>query len=353
MFNAQTIQQSIQSGLANDGQPANVVTLINANNMSISVMDIGATWLSCILPVEKSSRDVLLGMLKLDDYLTHKAYLGAIVGRFANRIKQGKFNLNGQPYQLSVNDGENTLHGGIDGFNKRRWAIVEQSANHVALRLKSSHGDQGFPGNITVDVVYTLTNANQVCIEYSAQCDQDCPINLTNHAYFNLDGAESNQTILDHQLWLKSPCYAVTDNNLIPTGELKSVTHTSFDFNEPHIIGSRLLADNDQKIAKGYDHAFTFEVQDCDGMTPVAELISSDRKVSMTVFTDKPAIQFYSGNYLAGTPSRIGHYQDYQGLALETQFLPDAPNQNWPEAHKMYIPRKSFYQYQTSYQFSF
>lgn len=353
MFCAQTIQQSIQSGLAADGQPAKVFTLTNANQMSISIMDIGATWLSCILPIEHAPREVLLGMLKLEEYLSHGAYLGAVVGRFANRIKQGQFSLNGQHYQLTINDGKNTLHGGIDGFDKRRWQLVEQSGNHVTLRLESSDGDQGFPGNLTVDVVYTLTDANQVCIEYSALCDQDCPINLTNHAYFNLDGAESNQTILEHQLWLKSPYYAVTDDTLIPTGELKSVANTSFDFNQLHPIGSRLLTEADQTIAKGYDHAFTFDAEDCDAMTPVAKLISGDQKVCMTVFTDKPAIQFYSGNYLAGTPARSGTYQDYQGLALETQFLPDAPNQNWPPENKPYIAQKSFYQYQTSYQFDF
>lgn len=352
-FSAQELEQSIQSGLAFDGQPAQVFTLINSNNMSVSIMDIGATWVSCILPLDNQPREVLLGMTKIEDYASHTAFLGAIVGRFANRINCGQFAINQQHYQLTVNDGENTLHGGIDGFDKRRWTVKEHSNNHVVFCLQSGDGDQGFPGNLSVEVVYTLTECNQVCIEYSALCDQDCPINLTNHAYFNLDGAESNQTILDHTLWLKSSYYAATDKNLIPTGELKSVSNTSFDFNQAQSIGARLLEDTDQKFAKGYDHAFTFDLQDCDGITPVAELTSGDKKVTMSVLTDKPAIQFYSGNFLAGTPSRNSSYQDYQGVALETQFLPDAPNQNWPEGNKAFIAKKSFYQYQTSYQFSF
>ncbi len=352
-FSAQQITESIQSTPAKDGQPAKVFTLTNRFGMSISLMDIGATWISCIVPVDDKPREVLLGMNKIEDYLAHSAYLGATVGRFANRIKAGHFAIGEKEYQLSLNDGENSLHGGIDGFDARRWHVAEHSKNHVVFKLLSTDGDQGYPGNLSVEVAYTLTDANQVCIEYSALCDQDCPINLTNHAYFNLDGAESGKTILDHQLQLRCDHYAATNSQLIPTGELKPVINSNFDFNIHQPIGARLLQDDDQKLAKGYDHAFTFAPQNCDGMTPVAELISSDHKVAMNVLTDKPAIQFYSGNYLAGTPSRNGEYQDYQGVALETQFLPDAPNQNWPGDNQAYIAAKSFYQYQTSYQFNF
>lgn len=203
-------------------------------------------------------------------------------------------------------------------------------------------------------MAYTLTENNQLCIEYSAICDQDCPINLTNHAYFNLDGAESGKTILDHDLQLLANEYLPTDDQLIPTGELKAVQGSSFDFGSSQVIRARLLEDEDQKLAKGYDHAFTLPEELTDGVSTIARLTSSDKLVEMSVFTDKPAIQFYSGNFLAGTPSRNGEYRDYQGLALETQFLPDCPNHpEWPEANKRFITQKSFYQHQTSYQFNF
>lgn len=351
------IKARLEKGLTSDGLPAHVYALYNHQGMSISIMDIGATWVSCIIPVADKigspSRDVLLGMLSIDDYSHHSAFLGATIGRFANRIKHGKFVLNNQQYQLSLNDGKHCLHGGGDGFDKRRWALAAQSENNVVLRLESKDGDQGFPGNIIIEVAYTLTEENQVCIEYFALCDQDCPINLTNHAYFNLDGADSDQSVLDHKLWIKSPSYVVTDETLIPTGELKSVNNTSFDFNQHQTIGSRFLTDDEQRQAKGYDHTFTFYEEDCDGLTSVAELISSDDKVKMLVLTNKPAVQLYTGNYLAGTPSRTGKYKDYQGVALETQFYPDAPNQNWPGENKAYVAKKSFYQYQTTYQFEF
>lgn len=351
-FTAEQIEQSLKHGIAPDGKPAKVLTLKNNNGMSITIMDLGATWVSCQLQVDECMREVLLGMMKLDEYIDHSAYLGTTIGRFANRINKGKFILNNKIYQTSINNGENTLHGGKDGFNTRRWAIAERSDNHVVFRLISPDGDQGFPGNISVEVAYTLTECNQVCIEYSALCDQDCPINLTNHSYFNLDGSESGHLILDHKLQLKSEFYATTNKSLIPTGKLNPVKNTPFDFTRFKSIGSHLLEGKDQQLAKGYDHAFTFSPELCDGVTPVATLISGDKKVTMTVLTDKPAIQLYTGNYLAKTPSRIGSYNDYQGVALETQFLPDTPNQStWPEENKPFIAKKSFYQYKTSYQF--
>lgn len=354
MLTPESLKQSIESGSFYDGKPAQVFILHNHQGMNVSIMDIGATWISCQLPLAQEAREVLLGMKTLEQYLSQNAYLGATIGRFANRIGQGKFQLNGQEYHLNINDNNNTLHGGQGGFNQRRWQVKECSNSHVVFTLHSPDGDQGFPGNLSAEVAYTLTEHNQVCIEYSALCDQDCPINLTNHAYFNLDGAESGHTILDHQLQLQSEYYLPTDPQLIPTGELKPVQGTSFDFRRCKTINADLMQDTDQQLAKGYDHAFTFAPNITDGITAVAKLISSDQQVQMSVLTDKPAIQFYSGNFLAGTPSRIGEYKDYQGVALETQFLPDSPNQpNWPPENKPFIEKKSFYQYQTSYQFEY
>ncbi|MFV0576640.1 MAG: galactose-1-epimerase [Vibrio sp.] len=348
------LKAALEDGLFSDGKPAMVHTLTNKHGMTASFMDVGATWVSCQVPARQGLREVLLGMRRLEDYQNHTAFLGATVGRFANRIAKGKFTLNGNDYSITINNNDNSLHGGIDGFDKRRWQVKEKSDSHITYKLASPDGDQGFPGNLTVEVAYTLTDNNQICIEYYAVCDQDCPINLTNHAYFNLDGAESGKTILNHALQLSANEYLPTDEQLIPTGELRKVEGTGFDFNSFKVIGSELLQDADQTLAKGYDHAFTLPPELTDATSPIARLVSSDKAVSMFVYTDKPAIQFYSGNFLAGTPSRTGEYQDYQGIALETQFLPDCPNHpEWPVENKPFIEKKSFYQYQTSYQFEF
>ncbi|MGO2499449.1 MAG: galactose-1-epimerase [Vibrio litoralis] len=352
LFSPDALQKSLEADLFSDGQPARVHTLKNKQGMTVSFMDIGATWVSCQVPTSEGKREVLLGMKKLEDYQSHSAFLGATIGRFANRIAKGKFSLNGQDYRITINNNDNSLHGGIDGFDKRRWSVKEHSESHITYNLTSPDGDQGFPGSLTVEVAYTLTENNQLCIEYSALCDQDCPINLTNHAYFNLDGAESGKTMLDHELMLLANEYLPTDEQLIPTGELRPVDGTSFDFKTARPIRDRLLEDDDQKLAKGYDHALTLPSELTDGISPIAQLTSSDKLVTMSVFTDKPAIQFYSGNFLGGTPSRQGEYNDYQGIALETQFLPDCPNHpEWPEENKRFIAKKTFYQYQTSYQF--
>lgn len=350
----ESIKTSIEADLFSDELPAHVHTLRNQRGMTATFMDIGATWLSCQLPTEQGQREVLLGMKTLKDYQTHSAFLGATIGRFANRIANGQFQLNGTTHNITLNNNGNSLHGGIEGFDKRRWQIKEKSDSQITYCLTSPDGDQGFPGNLTAEVAYTLTDNNQVRIEYSAICDQDCPINLTNHAYFNLDGAESGQTILNHELQLSANEYLPTNETLIPTGELRSVKGTHFDFNRAHRIGEQLLQDEDQKRAKGYDHAFTLPNELTDGCQAIARLMSSDKQVTMSVFTDKPAIQLYSGNFLAGTPSRQGEYDDYQGVALETQFLPDCPNhENWPKENRRFIAKQSLYQYQTSYQFEY
>ncbi|WP_105901260.1 galactose-1-epimerase [Vibrio gangliei] len=353
-FSPESLKHSLESNCFSDGLPANINILKNHHGMTATFMDVGATWISCQLPTAQGMREVLLGMTSLKEYQTHSAFLGATIGRFANRIAKGQFSLNGQDYHITINDNDNSLHGGINGFDKRRWQVKECSESHITYNLHSPDGDQGFPGNLVVEVAYTLTENNQLCIEYSAMCDQDCPINLTNHAYFNLDGAESGQTILNHELQLFADEYLPTDEQLIPTGELRPVDNTHFDFRNSKTVGRDLLKDADQKLAKGFDHAFTLQPELTDASSPIAHLTSGDKQVMMSVFTDKPAIQFYSGNFLAGTPSRQGTYQDYQGIALETQFLPDCPNHpEWPQSNKPFIKQKTFYQYQTIYQFEY
>ena len=335
-----------------DGQLAKLIKLKNTRGMSITLMDIGATWLSCILCINGKPREVVLGVTSMSDFQKQSVYLGATVGRYANRIALGQFAINGEYFQLDTNQTGNTLHGGSIGFDKRRWNIVEQTENSVLFSLISEAGDQGFPGQLEVSVLYQLTDQNQVIIRYQARTDKATPVNLTNHAYFNLDGAESGSDCKQHLLYLNADNYLPIDKVGIPLGELASVTDTSFDFRQRKLIKQDFLVDAQQQSAKGYDHAYLLN-DNCQNGACAAQVYSADKQLSLKVFTDKPAIQLYTGNWLAGTPNRSGgEYQDYAGLALETQFLPDSPNHcNWPQPSSILDP-KDKYSYQTIYEFT-
>ncbi|KQA21037.1 galactose-1-epimerase [Vibrio metoecus] len=337
--------------VAYDGQPANLVELSNQAGMRVVLMDIGATWLSCRLPLGESAREVLLGVNSMADFLRQGSYLGASVGRYANRIARGEFSINGISYELSTNQAGNTLHGGAQGFDRRRWQITQQSAQHVTFQLLSADGDQGFPGNLHVAVTYRLDEQGGVNIEYQATTDRATAVNLTNHAYFNLDGAESGKLCLEHQLWIDAAQYLPTDAVGIPCGELQSVVGTGFDFTLPKKVGEHLLQGAQQVSAKGYDHSYFFAPKR-DVHQPVAKLYSADGKVQLQVTTDKPAMQLYTGNWLGGTPNRRGsEYVDYAGIALETQFLPDSPHHpEWPQPSCILRPQEH-YHYRTCYQF--
>lgn len=351
--NFEQLEQDMASTPSFDGQLAKLVHLKNSNGMSASFMDIGATWLSCSIPVNEEDREVLLRSPNMAEHMEQSAYFGAIVGRFANRIAKGQFELEGKRYQLGVNNGENSLHGGVEGFDKKRWSIVEQSAQKVVFTLHTKDGEQGYPGNLAVKVTYSLTDDNQVSISYEATTDKTCPVNLTNHAYFNLAGEASGSKSLDHVLQLSSGHYLPTDQGLIPTGEIKAVKDTSFDFSQAKLIGRDFLTESDQKIAGGYDHAFVFQQEVTDGESTAAILISPNKDLTMRVKTTKPAVQFYSGNFLAGTPGKSTHYELYDGLALETQYLPDGPNKpEWGSKRGILTPEET-YQHQTVYQFEF
>ncbi len=336
-----------------DGQAANLFHLTNTNGMTASFMDIGATWLSCTLPLNGEHREVLLHSPNMVEHIRQDAYFGAIVGRFANRIAKGQFEIEGEHYQLDVNNGENALHGGLDGFDKRRWNSVEQSTQKVVFTLHSLDGDQGYPGNLEVKVTYTLTDDNELVIAYEANTDKTSPVNLTNHAYFNLAGEESNAKCLDHTLQLSAEHYLPTDTGLIPTGEQKPVSGTSFDFTEPKPIGQAFLTEQDQKTASGYDHAFVFQPEVTDGVSVAAVLTAPNGDVVMKVKTTKPAIQFYSGNFLAGVPGASKTYALYDGLALETQYFPDGPNKPEWGLNSGVLSSGDCYQHQTVYQFEF
>lgn len=316
---------------APDGQPFRISTLRNGAGMLVTMMDWGATLLSCRVPMKDGTvRDTLLGCATPEDYLKQSAYLGASVGRYANRIANSKISRDGETISLTPNQGEHQLHGGPEGFDKRRWRIVRQNENEVFYTLDAADGDQGFPGDFRVTVRYSLSEDSRLVIEYRAKVDKPCPVNLTNHAYFNLDGAQND--VRQHRLQLFAERYLPVDASGIPHGELREVKGTSFDFRTPKTIADDFLSDNDQILVKGYDHAFLLQTKG-DVSQPAAHVWSSDNRLQMTVYTTAPALQFYSGNFLDGTPAREqGTYSSYQGLALESEFLPDSPNHpEWPQ----------------------
>ena len=324
-----------------------LVVLKNAQGMELTVMDWGATWLSCLVPLANGQRrEVLLGCPRAEDYSRQSAFLGATVGRYANRIAGAKLPYGNLTLSLLPSQGENQLHGGPDGFDKRRWEVVAHDAQHVRFRLASPDGDQGFPGNLVAEVTYTLTDDNTVEIDMQANTDAACPVNLTNHAYFNLDGGKG--TVHAHTLQVQADQVLPTDGMGIPYGHLQSVTGTTFDFRAPHTVGERLGQDGQQQLAKGYDHSFLLNA----GADWAARVESSDKALTMTLSTSLPALQFYSGNYLGGTLSREGgEYADYAGLALEPQFLPDSPHHpEWPQPSCWLEPGQKFHHW-IQYQF--
>lgn len=347
------IERVMTESVAFDGHPAQLVHLENCNGITASFMDIGATWLSCYLPIGKNGREVLLRSPNMTEHKKQTAYFGSIVGRYANRIAKGVFHIDGVSYQLGMNDGTNSLHGGCIGLDKKRWKIEQQDKQQVVFTATSPDGDQGYPGKLSIKVTYTLTDDNELSIAYQATTNKATPVNLANHAYFNLAGESSTFKSLDHTLQLKAPYYLPTNDELIPTGELKSVQGTSFDFTQGKAIKADFLTDEDQQLAGGYDHAFIFDSKFTDGNQVVATLTSPKQDLKMEIRTSKPAIQFYSGNFLAGTAGKSKQYELYDGLALETQFYPDGPNHpEWNEAAGILKPEES-YNHSTVYHFHF
>lgn len=317
--------------LAPDGQPFRLLTLRNDAGMVVTLMDWGATLLSARIPLSDGSvREALLGCTSPEQYPNQSAFLGASIGRYANRIANSRYTFAGETVELLPSQGENQLHGGPDGFDKRRWQIVNQNDRQVLFALTSDDGDQGFPGHLCATAQYRLTDDNRISIAYRATVDKPCPVNMTNHVYFNLDGDKTD--VRQHKLQILADEYLPVDEAGIPRSGLKPVAGTAFDFRSPKVINSEFLADEDQRKVKGYDHAFLLQAQG-DVRRPSACLWSQDEKLQMEVYTSAPALQFYSGNFLGGTPSRGPQaYADWQGLALESEFLPDSPNHpEWPQ----------------------
>lgn len=328
--------------LAPDGQPYRLLTLRNGAGMVVTLMDWGATLLSARIPLSDGCvREALLGCASPEHYQDQAAFLGASIGRYANRIADSRYTLNGETVTLQPSQGVNQLHGGPDGFDKRRWQIVNHNERQVLFAISSDDGDQGFPGNLCATVQYRLTDDNRISITYRATVDKPCPVNLTNHVYFNLDGDQTD--VRNHKLQLLADEYLPVDEGGIPRGGLKPVAGTSFDFRTAKVIASEFLADDDQRKVKGYDHAFLLQAKG-DSKKPVALLASEDEKLQMEVYTSAPALQFYSGNFLGGTSSRGPNaYSDYQGLALESEFLPDSPNHpEWPQLDCILRPGEEY-----------
>ena len=360
---------TLMPGTFIDGKPAQTLTLKNQNGMSISVMDMGATWLSCLVPLKKvpltkepisnksdevELREILLATNHMEDHLKQTAYMGATIGRVANRIAKGRFTLDNVEYQLPINNGENCLHGGIDGFSHRRWQVEKATESKVLFSLMSADGDQGFPGELMVTVEYELTEANEVVICYGAKTNKATPVNLTNHAYFNLMGANEGVNCLNHKLQINSDYYLQIFDDLIPTGQRLPVDNTGFDFRQLKIIEQDFLKGKDQQIASGYDHAF---ITNHGNDAFAAKLVSPDNKVTLQMQTSQPALHVYTGNFLKGNPAKRQNsqnqteYQNYAGVALETEYFPDSPNnEQFPNC--VLQPNENYLE-KTVYAFSF
>ena len=320
-------------GKTSDGQNVDIYTLTNRRGTEVKITNYGGIITSLKVADRKGKRDdIVLGFDNLDAYLKGHPYFGAIIGRYGNRIAKGRFTLNGHQYTLAVNNGENHLHGGLKGFDKVVWAARSLKVpNGAALRLTylSKDGEEGYPGNLSVRVIYTLTNADELKIEYRATTDKDTVVNLTSHSYFNLAG-QGNGDILNHELFINAFSFTPTDAGSIPTGELKSVTGTPFDFttSKLHKIGERINDDDQQlKLAKGYDHNFVLNGR-MGMLRQVAVVYEPGSGRLMEVRTTEPGIQFYTGNFLDGTlTGKDGKvYQQRYGFCLETQHFPDSPN---------------------------
>ena len=342
-------------GKTDTGKNIDLYTLRNTHGVEATITNYGGIVVSLKVP-DRSGKfdDVVLGFKELDGYLKPGPYFGALIGRYGNRIAKGHFTLNGVEYKLAVNNGENHLHGGIKGFDKVVWVGTEMKTKigpALALTYLSKDGEEGYPGNLTVTVVYTLTNNNELKIEYSARTDKDTVTNLTHHSYFNLAG-EGNGDILNTRVTINASRFVPTDAGSIPLGELRKVSGTPFDFLTAHAIGERINQDDEQlKFGSGYDH--TWVINGRQGLMRLAATAyepTSGRV--MQVWTTEPGVQFYTGNFLDGTlTGKAGKlYPRRSGFCFETQHYPDSPNQ--PSFPTTTLKKGATYKSTTIYKFS-
>ena len=318
-------------GKAADGKEVYIYTLRNKNGMEARITNYGGILVSLMVPDRNGKPgDVVLGYDSLAEYIKDSPYFGALVGRYANRIGKGRFTLNGVEYKLAINNGANHLHGGLKGFDKVVWDVNEKESRpggSLTLSYRSKDGEEGYPGDLSVKVVYSLTESNELRIEYRATTDKPTVVNLTHHSYFNLAGA-GNGDILSHELFIDADLFTPVDSGLIPTGEMRSVKGTPMDFTQPTAIGARINSNDTQlKIAGGYDHNWVVN-KPMKSFGLAARVLEKTTGRVMEVWTTEPGLQFYSGNFLSG--SNIGkggkRYEHRFGFCLETQHYPDSPN---------------------------
>ncbi len=310
---------------------------IQNGNITMAVTNYGGRIVSLLVPDKNGElADVILGFSSIDGYLNaHEVFYGTLVGRVGNRIAKGKFTLNNNEYTLPINNDPNHLHGGPEGFHNQVWDVKSVTDNSIVLTYLSKDGEMGYPGNLSVEVTYQLTVENEVQIDYKATTDQSTPVNLTNHAFFNLRG-EANGTINDHLLTINADKFTAVDSTLIPLGENVPVEGTPFDFRKAKAIGSDLELQSKNKQLKngmGYDHNFVLNKTSDSEMSWAVTVVEPESGRKMEIFTKEPGIQFYGGNFMKGADTgKYGKTFDYrEAFALETQHFPDSPNQpNFP-----------------------
>lgn len=349
-----TIEKS-SYGLTQDSLQVDLYKLKNRKGMEVNVITYGGRITSLNVPDKNGKfENVVLGFDNLGQYLKDNPFFGALIGRYGNRIAKAKFSLDGKEYSLAANNGDNSLHGGIKGFDKVIWNVEEtRQGDPVVLELSYTSKDmeEGFPGNLSVKVTYTLTNDNTLEVDYEATTDKKTVVNLTQHAYFNLSG-DFSRTILDHELTLNADKYIPVNETLIPTGELAEVKGTPFDFTTPKIIGRDIELENDQlKKGLGFDHCWVLNDQD-KGMRSVSTVYHPESGRTMEISTTEPGMQFYTGNFLDGTLPTIkgGTYGQRSGFCLETQHYPDSPNQeHFPS---VFLNPGEKYETKTTFKFS-
>ncbi|RED95275.1 aldose epimerase family protein [Marinoscillum furvescens] len=337
-----------------DGKEVALYLLENSNGMQVTITNYGGRIVHLLVP-DKNGKlvDVNLGYNSLKGYLeTSEIYFGALIGRYGNRIANGKFALDSVLYELAQNNGPNNLHGGKKGFNNVVWEVLSASSDQITLAYTAQDGEEGFPGELEVQVTYSLTDSNEIVMDYEANTDKPTHVNLTNHAFFNLSG-DGSGTINDHVLQIQASKYTPEDETLIPTGELVSVSGTPFDFREPTVIGDRLASNHQQLVfGNGYDHNFVLDKGITQTPEQVASVSSEKTGITLEVLTTEPGLQFYGGNFLDGSETgKNGVYEFRGAFCLETQHFPDTPNQ--PTFPTTLLQPEEDYRSRTIYRFTF
>jgi|SRR5665213_2233505 len=322
--------RTISWGKMPDGDDVKLHVLSNGSGIEAAITNYGATVVSLRVPDRNRNLDeIILGYDDLSGYRAGIEYFGATIGRYANRIAHGQFTLDGRTFSLSKNENDNTLHGGLVGFNRKVWN-ARAGIGHpesVEFEYLSKDGEEGFPGNLSVRVLYTLTHANELRIDYHAATDQKTVLNLTNHCYFNLAGPGTGQ-ILNHQLFIDGDNFLPCDEFMIPTGEIRPVRDSPFDFRSMKAIRAGIFDGNDQtRRAMGYDHTWVLNPSTQEEVQMAAKVYEPNTGRILEVFTTEPGIQFYAGNHLKGLLGRAGHrHSRHEGFCLETQHFPDSPH---------------------------